>query len=129
MAPWEMPRFLSRVDALFVFEKPAPHSPVSNLAMEALCSGVGIITNDAGFGKHYEDIIAINENQVLLINPSELFSTASAITNWLSKKWGRKPAMQKISFPDYIAENEKIYGSLGAMRLSNLDMYNISSCY
>ena len=123
MAPWEMPRFLSKVDALFVFEKPAPHSPVSNLAMEALCAGVGIITNDANFSKHYENLISINENQVLLINPAELFATSSAITNWITKKWVRKPATQKVSFQDYIAANEKIYGSLGATRLLDMDMY------
>lgn len=129
MAPWEMPRFLSKVDALFIFAKPAPHLPVSNLAMEALCAGVGIITNDADFSKHYESLISANENQVLVINPAELFATSSAITNWLTRKWVRKPAVQKVSFSDYIAANEKIYGSLGAMRLSNLDLYNISSCY
>jgi hypothetical protein len=123
MAPWEMPRFLSKVDALFVFEKPAPHSAVSNLAMEALCAGVGIITNYAGFQKDYENIISINENQVLLINPAELFATSSAITNWLSKKWVRKPAAQRVSFSDYIAANEKIYKDLGATHLLNMDVY------
>ena len=123
MAPWEMPRFLSKVDALFVFEKPAPHSAVSNLAKEALCSGVGIITNYAGFKKDYENIISINENQVLVINPAELFATSSAITNWLGKKWVRKPATQKVSFPDYMAANEKIYEGLGATRLLNMDVY------
>ncbi len=123
MAPWEMPHFLSKVDALFVFEKPAPHSPVSNLAMEALCAGVGIITNYTGFKKDYENIISINDNQVLVINSSELFSTTSAITNWLSKKWVRKPAAQKGSFSYYMAANEKIYEGLGATQLSNMDAY------
>ena len=123
MAPWEMPRFLSKVDALFVLEKPSPHSPVSNLAMEALCAGVGIITDDADFSKHYEGIISINENQVLLINPAELFATSSAVNNWLSGKWVRKPALQKISFSDYIAENEKIYASLGKTHILNMDAY------
>ena len=123
MAPWEMPRFLSKVDALFIFEKPAPHSAVSNLAMEALCAGVGIITNYAGFKKDHENIISINDNQVLLINPAELFATSSAITNWLGKKWVRKPATQKVSFPDYMAANEKIYEGLGATRLLNMDVY------
>jgi hypothetical protein len=123
MAPWEMPRFLSKVDALFVFEKPAPHSAVSNLAMEALCAGVGIITNYAGFQKDYENIISINDNQILLINPAELFATSSAITNWLTKKWVRKPATQKVSFSYYMAANEKIYEDLGATRLLNMDAY------
>jgi hypothetical protein len=123
MAPWEMPRFLSKVDALFVFEKPAPHSSVSSLAMEALCAGVGIITNYAGFQKDYENIISINDNQVLVINSSELFSTTSAITNWLGKKWVRKPATQKVSFSNYVAENEKIYQGLGETRLLNMDAY------
>ena len=123
MAPWEMPHFLSKVDALFVFEKPAPHSPVSNLAMEALCAGVGIITNYTGFKKDYENIISINDNQVLVINSSELFSTTSAITNWLGKKWVRKPAAQKVSFSYYMAANEKIYEGLGATQLSNMDAY------
>jgi len=123
MAPWQMPQFLSKVDALFVLKKPAPHSPVSNLAMEALCAGVGVITDDADFNKHYEGIISINENQVLLIDPSELFATSSAINNWLGDKWVRKPAIQKISFPDYIAENEKIYESLGETQPLNMDVY------
>jgi len=123
MAPWEMPRFLSKIDALFVFEKPAPHSPVSNLAMEALCSGVGIITNYADFQKDYENIISINDNQVLVINPAELFSTSSAITSWITKKWVRKPATQKVSFSDYMAANEKIYEGLGDTHLLNLDVY------
>jgi len=123
MAPWEMPRFLSKVDALFVFEKPAPHSAVSNLAMEALCAGVGIITNYAGFQKDYENIISINDNQVLLINPAELFATSSAITNWLTKKWVRKPAAQNVSFSYYMAANEKIYEDLGATHLLNMDVY------
>ena len=123
IAPWDMPRFLSGLDALFVFKKPEPHSPVSSLAMEALCAGVGIITNDAEFSKPYEDIISINEGQVFLIDPEEIFSTTSALKRWLADKWVRKPATQKKSFSDYIAAREKIYESLGDTYLLNMDVY------
>ena len=123
MAPWQMPRFLSGLDALFVFKKPEPHSPVSNLAMEALCAGVGIITDDADFSRHYEKLISINEDQVLLINPEEIFSTSRAITNWLTDKWVRKPAAQKVSFSDYVAAREKIYEGLGETRLLDMGAY------
>jgi hypothetical protein len=91
--------------------------------MEALCAGVGIITDDADFNRHYENLISINEDQVLLINPEEIFSTSRAITNWLIDKWVRKPAAQKVSFSDYVASREKIYESLGETRLLNMDAY------
>lgn len=123
MAPWRMPTFLSGLDALFVLKKPEPHSPVSNLALEALCAGVGIITDDADFSRHYENLVSINEDQVLLINPEEIFSTSRAITNWLTDKWSRKPATQKVSFSDYVASRERIYEGLGDTRLLNMDAY------
>jgi glycosyltransferase involved in cell wall biosynthesis len=108
VAPWGMPQLLSQLDALFIFESSLPHPIVSNLAMEALCSGVGIITDRADFKRTYKDVISIDDDQILVIRPSEPALVASAIANWLDGR-GRKKASQLVSFSEYLAANEKIY--------------------
>jgi glycosyltransferase involved in cell wall biosynthesis len=111
--PWEMPRLLNQLDALFIFDSSLPHPVVSNLAMEALCSGVGIITDRADFKRTYEDVISIKDDQILVIQPPESALAASAIANWLDSKGNRRErASQLVSFSEYIAANEKVYESI-----------------
>ena len=40
VAPWEMPQLLNQLDAIFILESALPHPIVSNLALEAISSGV-----------------------------------------------------------------------------------------
>ena len=90
-----------------------PHPVVSNLAIEALCSGVGIITDRADFKRTYEDVISIKDDQILVIQPPESALAASAIANWLDSKGNRRErASQLVSFSEYIAANEKVYESI-----------------
>ncbi len=53
VVPWEMPHLLNQLDGIFIFESGLPHPVVSNLALEAICSGVGIITDRADFAERY----------------------------------------------------------------------------
>jgi len=113
VAPWGMPRLLNQLDALFIFESSLLHPVVSNLAMEALCSGVGIITDRADFKRTYENVISIKDDHILVIQPSEPALAASAIANWLDGRGNKeKKASQLVSFSEYIAANEKIYESI-----------------
>jgi len=113
VVPWDMPRFLSKIDALFIFEGSLPHPVVSNLAMEALCSGVGIITDRTDFKRNYEKYISIKDNQILVVQPSEPELAVIAIIDWLYDRGNKvKNASQLVSFSEYIAANEKIYASI-----------------
>jgi hypothetical protein len=58
--PWEMPDLLRQLDAVFIFESGLPHPVFSNLALEAICSGVGIITDRADFAETYQNLVSIN---------------------------------------------------------------------
>lgn len=115
--PWEMPHLLNQIDAIFIFESGLPHPVVSNLALEAMCSGVGIITDRADFTKTYQDFVTINEDQILVIQPSEPAMAAEDIVQWVSKRaLVRRPASQIITYRDYLAATEALYS-------------NILSCY
>jgi len=84
VAPWEMPQLLNQLDGIFIFESGLqldgififesglPHPVVSNLALEAISSGIGIITDRADFAEIYRDIVEIDKNQVIVISPCPL---------------------------------------------------------
>ena len=113
VAPWEMPHLLNQLDSIFIFESGLPHPVVSNLALEAICSGVGIITDRSDFAETYRDIVKIDKNQVMVVSPSESSSAAEMISRWVKDRAHiEQRPHQLISYQEYLSANESIYTSL-----------------
>lgn len=113
VAPWEMPHLLNQLDGIFIFELGLPHPVVSNLALEAICSGVGIITDRADFAETYLDIMKIDKNQVMVVSPSESSSAAEMISQWVEDRAHiEQQPHQLISYQEYLSANESAYTNL-----------------
>jgi len=113
VAPWEMPQLLNQLDAIFIFESGLPHPVVSNLALEALCSGVGIITDRADFVDSYRDLVIPSNNQVLIIPNSRPSSAAEMIAEWIQERPPIKLVpSHMITFDQYLSTTEDIYAEL-----------------
>lgn len=113
VAPWEMPQLLNQLDAIFIFESGLPHHVVSNLALEAISSGVGIITDRADFAETYRDIVKIDKNQVVVVSPFESSSAAGMIEQWVRERAHNvQPSHQLVSYQEYLSANEAIYADL-----------------
>lgn len=111
--PWEMPDVLSRLDAVFIFESSLPHPVFSNLALEAICSGIGIITDHPDFTKVYQSLANITDNQILVVPPSEPSSAAKLITGWVRERaCSRQPSRQLVSYTEYMSLTEAVYDSV-----------------
>lgn len=111
--PWEMPSLLSQLDAVFIFESSLPQPVFSNLALEAMCSGVGIITDRVNFAGTYKDVVSLDENAILVISPSETSSAASMIERWISRRLRTEPAIrQLVDYDEYLSSNRVIYGDI-----------------
>jgi glycosyltransferase involved in cell wall biosynthesis len=119
--PWEMPRLLNQLDAIFVFELKLPHPVVSNLVLEATSSGVGIITDRPDFAETYRDVVNLNKNQVLVVAPTDSLSSAEMIAKWVQERASAElNSGQLLSFQDYLASTERIYAdALAANRDPN----------
>ena len=111
--PWKMPSLLDQLDALFIFESGLPHPVVSNLAMEAICSGIGIITDRTDFSKTYEGLLAIGDEQVLVVQPENPFLASEDVVRWMERRAGAShTASQLVTHQDYLASTEAIYSNL-----------------
>lgn len=111
--PWEMPQLLNQLDGIFIFESGLPHAVTSNLALEAICSGVGIITDRADFAETYLDIVKIDKNQVMVVSPSESSSAAERISQWVEGRVHiEQQPHQLISYQEYLSANESTYTNL-----------------
>ena len=113
VAPWEMPQLLNQLDAVFIFESGLPHRVVSNLALEAISSGVGIITDRVDFAETYRDIVKIDKNQVIVVSLSEPSSATGMIEQWIRERAHNvQPSHQLVSYQEYLSTNEAIYADL-----------------
>jgi len=111
--PWEMPRLLNQFDGIFIFESGLPHPVVSNLALEAICSGVGIITDRTDFAETYLDVVKADKNQVLAVPSPEPYSSAEMIRQWVEERaHPEQQPHQLISYQEYLSANETIYARL-----------------
>lgn len=111
--PWEMPGLLRSLDAVFIFETFLPHPVFSNLALEALCTGIGIVTDRADFLETYSDVVNIGPRQVLAVSPKDYLQSAKAIAEWIQEvPRSTTASCQKISYKDYVSLSEKTYGTL-----------------
>ena len=108
--PWQMPNLLNQLDAIFVFESKLPHPVESNLVLEAVCSGVGIITDRPDFAETYRDLVTLSKNQVIVVSPAEASSSAQRIAQWVQERVRTKlSSHQLISFQEYLAATERTY--------------------
>jgi len=113
VAPWEMPHLLNQLDSIFIFESRLPHPVVSNLALEAISSGVGIITDRPDFAETYRNIVEIDKNQSLVVSPSESSSAAQMIEQWIRERvQNGQSSRQLISYQEYLSVNEAIYANI-----------------
>ena len=93
-----------------MFDSKLPHPTKSNIVLEAICSGVGLITDRPDFIETYQDIVALNSGQVMLVSPSEITSFSETITKWIREQSSVKQIPhQLVSYQDYLLSTEKIY--------------------
>lgn len=111
VAPWDIPKLLGSVDAIFMFESMLPYRTFSNLALEAIWSGVGIITDRPEFGDTYADVVTLTDDQVLSVSPDKPMESAEIIKAWLNRRKKTTPQIT-VTFSDYLTLNEKIYASI-----------------
>ena len=108
-----MPGLLRSLDAVFIFETFLPHPVFSNLALEALCTGIGIVTDRADFLETYSDVVNIGPRQVLAVSPKDYLQSAKAIAEWIQEvPRSTTASCQKISYKDYVSLSEKTYETL-----------------
>ena len=108
--PWQMPNLLHQLDAIFVFESKLPHPVMSNLVLEAIWSGVGIITDRQDLAETYRDVVSLNEEQILVISATEASSSAKKITQWIQERARSELTLhQLVSFQEYLAATERTY--------------------
>lgn len=113
VGPWEMPGVLSQVDAIFVFESNLPNPVFSNLVLEAVWMGVGIITDRQDFTDTYRDIVTFNKNQVLVVSPTDSELSAELITRWVQDRISTEPDLQPlVSFQEFLLANEVVYSDV-----------------
>ncbi len=113
VAPWEMPHLLNQLDGIFIFESGLPHPVVSNLALEAIYSGVGIITDRTDFAETYLDIVKTDKNQVQVVSPSESSLAAGMIEQWVRERAHNvQPSHQLVSYQEYLSDNEAMYANI-----------------
>ncbi len=113
VSPWEMPYLLNQLDAILVFESRLPHPVTSNLILEAVYSGVGIITDRQDLAETYRGVVTLNKEQVLVVSPTEASSSADTIRQWVREREHTKPSShQLISFQEYLSSTERIYSGV-----------------
>ena len=119
--PWQMPNLLNQLDAILVFQSRLPYSVTSNLVLEAIWSGVGIITDRQDLAETYRDVVSLNEEQILVISPTKASSSAKKITQWIQERARSELTLhQLVSFQEYLATTERTYtGVLAANRDPN----------
>lgn len=98
LPPWKMPAFLQRVDYLFYLVKNNPIPDVSNLALEAVASGVRILTDDVGAFSLYEAYFPVTD----YVLPMENFTVPQTVPV-------RPGGKLRITYADYITANLNLY--------------------
>ncbi|TSA55433.1 MAG: hypothetical protein D4R38_00565 [Dehalococcoidia bacterium] len=113
VAPWGVPQLLNQLDGIFIFESGLPHTVVSNLALEAISSGISIITDRVDFTETYRDIVEIDKNQIVVVSPSDSASAAAMIKQWIKDREHDKCSSRPlVNFQEYLSANENLYASI-----------------
>jgi glycosyltransferase involved in cell wall biosynthesis len=110
--PQRMPSLLNQLDAIFVFESSLPHPVVSNLVVEAIATGVGIITDRPDLVDTYRDIFSLGDDQVLVVPLASPPSAANAVRDWVRTRRRFPVPRQEVSFEDYLSLNEELYSAV-----------------
>ena len=108
-----MPGLLNELDAIFIFESALPHPVFSNLALEAMYSGVGIITDRKDFADTYRDVLIPDKNLILVVSPADPSSAMQMIEKWVMMHAQAGTSSHRVvSHRKYLSANEVIYSDL-----------------
>ena len=111
--PWQMPDLLNQLDAIFVFESELPHPVISNLVLEAIWAGVGIITDRQDIAETYRDVVSLNQDQILVIARTDAPSSAKKITQWIQERAHSEPSLHRlVGYQGYLSSNEECYAEV-----------------
>lgn len=110
--PSRMPDLLDQLDAVFIFESGLPHPAVSNLALEAMRIGVGIVTDRADFAQWYRSLVSTGDDHILITTPDEPGLASEEIRSWICSRKRLPTPRQIVSFDTYLSANEAIYESI-----------------
>lgn len=104
--PWKMPSFYKNIDCVLYFVKNNPLPDWSNVVVEALASGVKIITDDVSFFSKFglsENVLNSDFIQVNLDDSPE--NIYEALLKGLSKK----SSLPHFDYSKFIVENKELY--------------------
>ncbi|MGO8714962.1 MAG: glycosyltransferase [Smithella sp.] len=99
--PWEMPAFLRRIDYLFCLVKNNPIPDVSNIVLEAVSSGVKILTDDVDLFGIYQSLFPVSDHVIDLDSFTFSDTTECGL-----------PGVLKSDFRTYVALNINLYKKL-----------------
>jgi glycosyltransferase involved in cell wall biosynthesis len=110
--PWAMPALVNRIDALFVFENDLHFPEFSNLVLEALYSGVAIITDAVNLAECYgAEGVNIKDlpGTVLPVRTGNSEVAAEQIAGFFDDCVSRRPATfpAATDYNRYITANEE----------------------
>ncbi len=111
VAPWEMPGLLGKLDAIFVLESGLPHPATSSIALEALWTGVGIITDREDFAAAYADVVSVGEDQICVVPSGDSRAAADEVASWLEARSCVRSS-PRINFEEYVSKTQEVYGEL-----------------
>jgi len=110
--PANMPSMLSEVDFLFYLIRKAPIKDFSNILLEALCSGVSVITDEALDLSEYAEYIELTQRKQVIMLQLDGVETARAQVEDVIKSWEgpfRHTNKLKFNFTEYVEANLELY--------------------
>ena len=113
--PALMPDFFAQTDAIFEMERSLPSPVFSNVVAEALCAGVGVVTDRMDLATTYADMVIPDHEQILAL-PSNCSAQEAArrVEEWLRARgagWRFSP-QRRVAFDTYLRRNEQLYGEV-----------------
>lgn len=100
-----------------IFVLPSLSESRSNALLEALASGLPVVATNIGGNPEL-----VNNNNGLLVNPSDSHNTAIAIRTTLTKKWRLPRISAKYSWENCARQYRKIYSAFSKARPSSTNL-------
>lgn len=107
--PWEMPAFLQGIDYLVYFTDANPLPDFPNIVLEALTTGVKILTDNPVFLKNVCAKILDPGANILDVSPFLIAPDPSGLRKLLEEKLARNPVKMFIKYREYINANVELY--------------------
>lgn len=107
--PWEMPAFLQGIDYLIYFTGANPLPDFPNIVLEALATGVKILTDNPAFLENVCTNILDPGANILDVSPFLIAPDPSGLRRFLEESLVSSPVKMHIRYSEYINANVEVY--------------------